>query len=80
MKVWLKPDAPGEVSIRTGGYDKTFNRADEPFEVDEADWDRVLKPTGYFVASPPPKVATKKPPKASQAPPEGPSSDEEGQA
>lgn len=78
MKAWLKPDAPDEVSLRAGEYDKTFQRADEPFEVDEAEY-RMIEPTGFFTRErpSPPKVATKKPAKAPVAPPEGPSKGKE---
>ena len=79
MKLWLKPERPDEVSIRAGEYDKTFNRADEPFEVDEAEC-RILEPTGFFTRERPnPPKAPKTPAKAPAAPPEGPPGDEEGQ-
>ena len=81
MKLWLKPERPDEVSIRAGEYDKTFNRADEPFEVDEAEC-RILEASGFFTRERP-KVAPKKPPKAPESAsggPEGPPRDEEGQA
>ncbi|MDA2916448.1 hypothetical protein MYX64_06365 [Nitrospinae bacterium AH_259_B05_G02_I21] len=77
MKVWLKPEAPDEVSIRAGEYDKTFLRADEPFEVNEAEC-RIIEPTGFFTKDKP--KAPKRPDKAPVAPPEGPSRAEEGQA
>ena len=53
MKIWLKPDGPDEVRVVSGGFERTFIRSEEPFEVSEHDWDRVLKPTSYLVASPP---------------------------
>ncbi len=89
MKVWLKPDVPDEVRVAAGGYSRVFTRDESDsggFEVDEVDWDRVLKLTGYFVASPPKADSAKKktgpsPRRAEsgpQAPSGGPSKAKEG--
>lgn len=90
FKVWLKPEAPDEISIRAGEYDRTFLRADSAesgFEVGEAEW-RILEPTGYFTPNEPkdkpkpPKKNTKRPPntleKAPEAPPVAAEEPEEG--
>lgn len=68
MKIWLKPDGPDEVRVVSGGFERTFIRSEEPFEVSEHDWDRVLKPTSYLVATRP-RAASKEPKEAPGAPP-----------
>ena len=80
MKIWLKPDGPDEVRVAAGGYSRVFTRDESDsggFEVDEVDWDRVLKPTGYFVATRP-RAASKEPKEAPGAAPGGTSKAKEG--
>ena len=85
MKIWLKPDGPDEVSVRTGDYERTVSRAEGKaplWEVTEEEWLRILAPTGKFTTEKPtkkkPGAAPREATPAPEAPPEAAKEAKEG--
>jgi hypothetical protein len=58
IRIRFKPDVKSpKASITQGPYRRRFDRAEQPFEVTEGDWDAHLERTGLFEVVPEKKPA-----------------------